>query len=133
MSKSFDLLTGSALAALPSMTSTSVARILSLSSVQNSCIFILEQIYFYQQSKACAKVATREQNEKKFGQWEKLANGGRRYFREVVGRYGWRAQYVKEVDADEGTLSFRQEIYDDNGNLKEIHEKFPLDKGHRKV
>jgi hypothetical protein len=78
------------------------------------------------------KVATREQNERKFEQWEMLANGGRRYFREVVGRYGWRARYVKEVDADEATLSFRQEIYDDKGNLTEIHEKFPIDKGHRK-
>lgn len=78
-------------------------------------------------------MATREQNERKFEQWEKLAHGGRRYFREIIGRYGWRARYVKEVDADEATLLFRQEIYDDKGKLMEIHEKFPIDKGHQKI
>jgi len=40
---------------------------------------------------------------------------------------------VKEVDADEATLRFWQEIYDSNGKLSEIHEKYPLDKGHRKA
>jgi len=28
---------------------------------------------------------------------------------------------------------FWQEIYDDTGRLVEIHEKFPVDKGHQKV
>ena len=28
---------------------------------------------------------------------------------------------------------FWQEVYDDHGKLVEIHEKFPVDKGHRKV
>jgi hypothetical protein len=46
---------------------------------------------------------------------------------------GWKARYVKTVDADEKTLSFKQEIYDENEKLVEIHEKFPVDKGHIKL
>ncbi len=45
----------------------------------------------------------RRENEKKFGKWEKLPDGGCKY------------------------------IYDDNGILVEIHEKYPEDKGHRKI
>jgi hypothetical protein len=37
------------------------------------------------------------------------------------------------VDAAEATVRFWQEIYDDRGKLAEIHEKFPVDKGHQKV
>jgi hypothetical protein len=37
------------------------------------------------------------------------------------------------VDASETTVRFWQEIYDDTGRLVETHEKFPVDKGHRKV
>lgn len=33
----------------------------------------------------------------------------------------------------EETIKFYQEVYDDKGNLIEIHEKFPVDKGHRKM
>jgi hypothetical protein len=46
---------------------------------------------------------------------------------------GWRARYLKEVDAAEATVRFWQEVYDDQGKLVEIHEKFPVDKGHQKV
>lgn len=42
-------------------------------------------------------------------------------------------RYLKEVDANESTLRFWQEIHDDTGKLVEIHEKFPVDKGHQKV
>lgn len=76
---------------------------------------------------------TRQQNEKKFGHWEDLAGGGRRYWTEVRGRLGWRARYLKEVDASELTLRFWQEIYDERGMLVETHEKFPVDRGHRKA
>ncbi len=78
-------------------------------------------------------MSTRTQNEKKFGQWEELSGGGRRYRLDVTGRLGWRARYLKEVDANEMTLRFWQEIYDDTGRLAEMHEKFPVDKGHRKM
>jgi hypothetical protein len=78
-------------------------------------------------------VGTRSHNEKKFGRWEDLSGGGRRYQLEVSGRHGWVARYFKEVDADETTLRFWQEIYDDTNQLVEIHEKFPVDRGHRKV
>jgi hypothetical protein len=78
-------------------------------------------------------MSSRRQNEIKFGQWQELSNGGRTYSLDVVGRLGWRARYYKEVDAQETTLRFWQEIYDDQGRLVEIHEKFPVDKGHQKV
>jgi hypothetical protein len=78
-------------------------------------------------------MSVRVQNERKFGRWEDLPGGGRRYWLEVNGRLGWRARYAKEVDASEGTLRFWQEIYDDQGKLVEIHEKYPVDKGHQKV
>jgi len=75
----------------------------------------------------------RNQNEKKFKQWVLLPEGGRKYWLEVAGRYGWRARYVKEVNAREETIRFYQEIYDNNGKLTEIHEKFPADKGHQRI
>jgi len=78
-------------------------------------------------------MSTRRQNERKFGHWEALPGGGRRYRLEVAGRLGWRARYLKEVDANEITVRFWQEIYDDAGKLVETHEKFPVDKGHQKV
>jgi len=78
-------------------------------------------------------MSTRTQNERKFGRWEGLPNGGRRYWIDIVGRQGWRARYLKEVDASESTLRFWQEIYDEAGNLVETHEKYPVDEGHRKA
>ena len=78
-------------------------------------------------------MSTRTQNEKKFGRWDELRGGGRRYRLDVPGRMGWLARYFKEVDAKETTMRFWQEIYDDTGKLVETHEKFPMDKGHRKV
>ncbi len=34
-------------------------------------------------------MSTRVQNEKKFGHWDELADGGRRYRLDVPGRHGW--------------------------------------------
>lgn len=78
-------------------------------------------------------MSTRKQNEKKFGCWEELPDGGRRYSRSVPGRLGWNAVYVKEVDGLEQIVFFRQEIYNENGVLVEIHKKYPEDTGHHKV
>ncbi len=78
-------------------------------------------------------MASREQNEKKFGDWEELPNGGRRYFRDFTGRAGGRARYIKEVDAAEQTIRFAQEIHDSTGRLIAVHEKFPVDLGHKKL
>jgi hypothetical protein len=75
----------------------------------------------------------RKENEKKFGVWDDLPDGSRHYFCEVLGHHGWTARYVKEVDAKERTIRFYQEIYDEQGQLVEIHEKYPVDKGHSKV
>lgn len=76
--------------------------------------------------------AKRKENEKKFGKWTETAQG-RIYFFEVKGKKGWKARYVKEVDKNEKTLKFYQEIYDNENTLREIHEKFPVDKGHKKL
>jgi hypothetical protein len=40
----------------------------------------------------------------------------------IEGRLGWSAKYLKIVDQDEKTISFWQEIYNESGNLVEIHE-----------
>jgi len=77
-------------------------------------------------------MTSRRQNERKFGRWRPRDGGGRLYSLEVAGKMGWRARYLKEVDADEKTLRFSQEIYDAEGRLVEVHEKYPIDRGHRK-
>ena len=78
-------------------------------------------------------MSTREFNERKFPTWEILDSGGRRYWLDVVGRQGWKARYVKEVDVNEETVRFYQEIYNEKGTLVEIHQKYPIDLGHQKV
>ena len=40
---------------------------------------------------------------------------------------------MKEVDADEKTLKFYQEIYNEQGELEEIHQKYPVDTKHKKI
>jgi hypothetical protein len=37
------------------------------------------------------------------------------------------------VDREENTARFWQEIYDDQGRLVEVHENYPVDKGHRRL
>ena len=78
-------------------------------------------------------MGTREQNERKFSNWETLPPGGRRYWLDVLGKQGWKARYVKEVDADEVTVRFYQEINDDAGKLVKVHHKYPVGHGHQKV
>lgn len=73
------------------------------------------------------------QNEKKFSKWVELPGGGRKYWFEIKGRFGWKARYVKEVNIQEDTIRFYQEIYDEKENLVETHEKFPIDKGHKRI
>jgi len=75
----------------------------------------------------------RAKNEKKFSYWEDLVTGGRKYWYEIVGKFGFKARYVKEVDEKEEIIGFCQEIYDSEGTLIEIHEKFPVDLGHRRL
>ena len=77
-------------------------------------------------------MSTRARNEKKFEHWIDLLNGNRRYWYEVRGRYGWKARYIKEVDAAERTLRVWQEILDDKGRIIEVHVKYPVDSGHQK-
>ncbi len=74
-----------------------------------------------------------EDNKKKFPHCEVLPDSLIKYWFEIEGRNGWKARYVKIVDSNEVTISFSQEIYDGNGILVEIHEKYPVDKGHIKL
>ena len=78
-------------------------------------------------------MASRAQNERKFKDWEELPDGGRRYARGFAGRAGGRARYIKEVDANERTVRFAQEIYDASGRLVAVHEKLPVDFGHKQL
>lgn len=75
----------------------------------------------------------KKQNEQKFKNWEQLQNGGRIYCYDVAGKSGWKARYLKEVDAYEERVKFWQEIFDEQGSLTEMHEKYPVDKGHKKL
>ena len=78
-------------------------------------------------------MASRAQNERRFKHWQKLPNGGRRDFREFVGRAVGRARYIKEVDMNGHTTRFAQEIYDASRRLVAVHEKFPVDLGHNQL
>lgn len=78
-------------------------------------------------------MATRKQNEKQFDSWNELKNGARIYRKVVLGKRGWSAIYYKEVNQQENTTRFWQEIRDQNGVLREVHEKYPVDKGHQKL
>jgi hypothetical protein len=49
------------------------------------------------------------------------------------GPRSWAEPRVEDVDAQETTLRFRQEVFDDQGTLIETHGKYPVDKGHQKV
>ena len=79
------------------------------------------------------KNAKRRLNEKKFPHQLELSGGGRRYWYEVKGKAGYKARYVKEVDDKEETTKFYQEIYEEEGILVEIHEKYTINKGQLKV
>ncbi len=75
-------------------------------------------------------VATRKQNEKNFTHWEDLSDGGRRYWFDRNGAVWGIQRIIKIVDANEKTLFLIQEIYNDDGELFERHQKFPIDTGH---
>lgn len=75
----------------------------------------------------------RFKNEREYETWIQKEDGGRIYSFEVIGKFGWKAKYLKEVDYNEVTVRFWQEIYNQDNILKEIHEKYPIDKGHQKL
>jgi hypothetical protein len=78
-------------------------------------------------------VATREQNERRFEYWGDLPDGGRRYWHDIPDHKGGWSRYIKIVDANEQTLSFVQQVYDAQGRLVAIHEKYPVDRGHKRL
>ena len=75
----------------------------------------------------------RQKNEVEFETWIDKEDGGRIYSFEVQGKLGWKAKYLKEVNDEEITTRFWQEVYDDKNSLREVHEKYPVDTGHKKV
>ncbi len=75
-------------------------------------------------------MATREQNEKSFDHWENLPDGGRRYWFDRKGQVWGFQRITKIVDASEKTLFLIQEVYNDDGELYERHQKYPIDTGH---
>jgi len=78
-------------------------------------------------------LSSRSQNELRFGNWKELPENRRQYWLHIPGKSGWSARYFKEVDSAEKTVRFWQEVYDSSGKLVEIHEKYPVDKGHQKL
>ena len=75
----------------------------------------------------------RKLNERKFDNWQDLPGGGRKYWFEIRGKFGYLARYLKEVNSEEKTIRFSQEIYNSDGDLIEIHRKYPVDEGHKIV
>ena len=75
----------------------------------------------------------RQKNEIEYESWIEKENGSRIYLFEISGKLGWKAKYLKEVDSEEVTIRFWQEVYDENNILREIHEKYPVDTGHKKI
>ncbi len=75
-------------------------------------------------------MAKRRQNEKEYPNWELLPDGGRRYWRDRQGYLGYQ-RMVKIVDKDENTVQVVQEIYNEQNELVERHQKFPEDTGHQ--
>lgn len=78
-------------------------------------------------------MATRRENEREYPNWVGLSEGGRRYWRERPGGDFGFCRYVKVIDKNERTVIFLQEIYDDEGNLIEVHQKYPVDTGHQNL
>ena len=77
-------------------------------------------------------IKKRRQNEKEYQNWSDTENGGRLYWKETPAgdKSGRVSRYEKMVDCNEATISFIQKILDINRNTIEIHEKFPINKGH---
>ena len=78
-------------------------------------------------------MSSRNSNERKYKQWSETETEGRLYQRRVMGQHGWFAIYFKEVNKQEEIIKFWQEIFDEKGNLVEVHHKYPEDLGHQKI
>ena len=96
---------------------------------------VLTKLYYLSEEPILWKMdlKKRKKNEKAFDSWIESEVGGRIYSFEIQGKYGRKARYVKEVNKDEITLKFYQEIYKEKNELIEVHEKFHIDTGHQKV
>jgi hypothetical protein len=80
----------------------------------------------------------RSRSERDWQYWQDLPDGGRRYWIRRLGRHwGWQILF-KEVMYDEetqleNTVRLWQEIYDNDGNVVEVHQKYPTDTGRQKL
>ena len=74
----------------------------------------------------------RTKNEIEYQTWEVTESGGRLYQKSILAadKSGKTARYEKLVDKEDKTIFFTQKIFDKQGDLIEIHEKYPVDKGH---
>ena len=74
----------------------------------------------------------RKKNEKEYSSWTELEAGGRIYTKNINAgdKSGKTARYEKTVDKNEKTVTSIQKIFDKEGKIVEIHEKFPINKGH---
>jgi hypothetical protein len=77
-------------------------------------------------------MATRSQNERRFYFWKELPGGGRQYWIDRWGVAGYQ-RIVKIVDANEKTVLLVQEIYNNEHDLIERHQKYPTDTGHERL
>jgi len=59
----------------------------------------------------------RIENERKFSHGEKLPNGDRKYGYEIIGKFGYKARYVKEVNRKEETVRFRYRNFNNFSGL----------------
>lgn len=76
-------------------------------------------------------MATRDQNEHDFPNWEEISGGWRRYWIDKRGDASGFVRYIKTVDANETARLMVQELYDGEGELLARHQKYPVDTGHR--
>jgi hypothetical protein len=78
-------------------------------------------------------MAKRRHNERDYHGWTDLPDGGRRYWKDRRGVQSGFQRMVKVVDANEITLLVVQEVYNDDNELIETHQKFPIDSEHKYV
>jgi hypothetical protein len=77
------------------------------------------------------QLALQLEREQKYLFYTQFRSGSRTYYTaKELGRVSGSSRYALHVDASENVVWFRQEIFDDAGNLVEVHVKRPVDTGH---
>jgi hypothetical protein len=77
------------------------------------------------------RLAVQLGREESYSSFTQFGSGSRTYYTEMEpGRVSGSHRYALHVDASENVVWFRQEIFDDAGNLVSVHVKLPVDTGH---